>query len=355
MSHSLETELQDIVELIPATESLSEQQVLTVGKALIEASVSAELKKQLLTRWQERGEHSDEVTYLAQFFREVSTNPGLGQFSECAIDLCGTGGDKSGTFNISTATSFIVASAGVPVLKHGNRSITSKSGSADLLEALGIPLQSEPALLKKAVAKTNFVFLFAPAFHPAFKEIVPVRKALAAEGKKTVFNILGPLINPAKPNYQLMGVFSKDWVAPLAQTLTRIPLHRGLVVNSQIEEQSIDELTTVGSYTAAAAGELDESELSELKDLFSKIQGGSLSELKGGDNQQNIQILKQLLNFEAPQALLNTICLNAGAALRVCAKAATFAEGYDMAQTLLESGKTRDWLNATIDFYKNEA
>ena len=207
----------DIISKLNQGIDLSSTEAENVARAMVDSATTEADKMQILTGLAEKGESVEEVCAFARIFREMALEPCLEEYAAGAIDIVGTGGDKSCSFNISTATAFIVAASGVNVIKNGNRSITSKCGSADLIEAVGIPLQVEVRKHQEALAIRNFTFLFAPVFHPVFKSIVPIRKALASEGKRSIFNILGPLINPAQPRYQLMGVFSKEWVKPLAE------------------------------------------------------------------------------------------------------------------------------------------
>ena len=331
--------------------SLDVDDVRLAGDSLISESVSNAAKADFLIKWQQRGETVEEVATLADFFRSQARDPGLAAIAPQAIDIVGTGGDKSGTFNISTTTAIIVAAGGVPVIKHGNRSITSKTGSADLLEAIGVPLQAEDNILQDALHATNFTFLFAPAFHPAFKAIVPVRKELATKGAKTVFNILGPLINPARPGYQVMGVFSEAWVSPLAEVLTKVGVKSGVVACSKKENQIMDEMTTIAENTIRAIGEMREDELELLDELIHRVSGGELADLKGGDHETNLKIFKSILSFEANPSLLNTLCLNAGVAFKIVGKVPSFADGFDMAQDLLKGGRVSEWVQATSTFY----
>ena len=331
--------------------TLTSEAVKLAGESLISESVSNAAKAEFLVKWQQRGETAEEVAALAAFFRSQARDPGLAEFAPRAIDIVGTGGDKSGTYNISTTAAVIVATGGVPVIKHGNRSITSKTGSADLLEAIGIPLQAEDSILREALHSTNFTFLFAPAFHPAFKAIVPVRKELAVKGEKTVFNILGPLINPARPAYQLMGVFSESWVAPLAEVLTSVGVKSGIVACSKHENQVMDELTTIADNTISTIGEMGENEIELLTELIQEKSGGALVDLKGGDHETNLEIFESILSYSANSSLLNTLCLNAGVAFKIVGKVPSFAEGFDMAHDLLKGGKVSEWVRATSTFY----
>jgi len=345
--------LNDLVSILQKGEILDSNAVQSAGTSLIDESASLEAKANFLSAWQERGETAEEVALLASFFRSHSRNPGLDSFAPQAIDIVGTGGDKSGTFNISTTASIIVAAGGVPVIKHGNRSITSKTGSADLLEALGIPLQADNQILRGALEATNFTFLFAPAFHPAFKSIVPVRKSMAAQGKQSVFNILGPLINPAKPHHQLLGVYNESMVMPLSQVLNKSEVRAGIVVCSNSNGQRMDEITSIGVNTVAPVGSVSTADLDELQKLILGKFDGRLDDLKGGDFETNLAIFRSVINFKANETLLNSICLNAGVAFKLVGKARTYEEGFEFAIELLKSGKVVDWVKATSNFYSS--
>ena len=350
-----DSSLIDITRCLKSRQNLSEAEVVEAGRALISESVSGEAKRDFLLAWQEKGEQAAEVSSLAQFFREQAKDPGLQDYADHAIDIVGTGGDKAGTFNISTTASMIVAAGGVPVIKHGNRSITSKTGAADLLESIGVPLNAELALLKRSMEANNFAFLFAPGFHPAFKSIVPVRKELAAVGKKTVFNILGPLINPARPAYELMGVFSAEWVSPLAEVLTQVGLKRGLVAHSTYGGQALDEITSMGENAIAAAGAVTQAELDTLFDLIRTHNTGTLDDLKGGTPDDNLRIFEDVLAYKANPTLLNTICINAGAAFCLTQNVPSFEAGFEKAKQLLVSGAVSNWVSKTRSFFQHES
>src|SRR6185436_16178050 len=185
------------------------------------------------------------VAAFASAFRSRAVNPGVEAWAPRAIDIVGTGGDHAGGFNISSLVVLVLASTGVTVMKHGNRGITSKCGSADLLGELGVKLDAPPEKLRRALDELGFVFFFAPGYHPTFKHIGPVRKALAARGQRTVFNILGPLINPGRPAHVLLGSFSAAWVPKLADALHALGAQAGLAAHGVIAaDRGIDEMTT---------------------------------------------------------------------------------------------------------------
>ena len=234
-----------------------EQSEITIAADLLASSEPAmDDKERLLVALADKGETPSEIAAFASRFRELARNPDLDEFSKAAIDVCGTGGDKSGSFNVSTTVSFVLSAAGVPVFKHGNRSITSKCGSADLLEAIGIQLEAEPQMLRSSLEELHFAFFFAPAYHPAFKEIVPVRKRLAEKGRRTVFNVLGPLINPGRPAHQLLGVFSPDFVSIISSCLEALNLRSGLVVHGISPEGGLDELSCSGTNKVSGVGKM---------------------------------------------------------------------------------------------------
>ena len=309
-------------------------------------------KERFLLALADKGESPEEVAAFAFRFRELARDPGLGSLAKAAIDVCGTGGDKSGSFNISTFVAFTLSAGGVPVLKHGNRSITSKCGSADLLEGVGIHLTPSPATLIAAAEELNFTFFFAPDFHPAFKEIMPIRQNLASKGRRTVFNLLGPLINPARPAFQLLGVFSPNLVVPMASTLDVLGLRRGLVVHGKLKEgRGMDEISCAGNNLAAGFGELADVREENWRPESFGLPPCDESELKGGDLSDNLKILDDLLHGRAPEGLLSTIAANAGAAFYISEKAADVREGAIIAKELILGGRVRRWLQKAKEFY----
>ncbi len=333
--------------------NLTEAQSTTLADLLASAEEDPKQKADFLTLLARKGESPEEVAGLAKRYRELARNPGLEQWSGEAIDVCGTGGDKQHTFNISTTVTFIVAAAGIPVLKHGNRSITSKCGSSNLLEAIGIDIASDDAVLKRSMEELGFCFMFAPAFHPAFKEIVPVRQALAEKGQRTVFNILGPLINPAKPAFQLLGVFSKSVVNLMAATQDSLGLKAGLIAHCDLGDKGgMDEFSAAGVNVARGFGSLREVDARWFPSDMG-IDAGPLADLEGGDVETNLLILNRLLEGKAPKALEDSVVVNAAAAFFVTGRHANIAEGVEEARELLVGGSVRDKIEQAKEFYKS--
>jgi anthranilate phosphoribosyltransferase len=345
-------DLKAITVAVSEGSELDATQASAVAKALADPAVAATDKEAFLEALSKRGETPGEIEAFARTFRELARDPGLDEWAPDAIDVCGTGGDKSGTFNVSTTVAFILAAAGVPVIKHGNRSITSKSGSADLLELLGIRLDADADTLKRSMSALNFVFLFAPGYHPAFKEIVPVRKALAARGVRTIFNLLGPLLNPARPAHQIMGVFSETFVPAVAGALGGLELKAGFAVHCVGKDGgAYDELTVAGRNRAVGFGDLAKTDLSfEAGDVG--LPDGLAAELKGGEASDNVEILNNLIKGTAPAALRNTVTLNAGAAFHAVGRAASIEDGITVATDVLQSGKLGAWLEIARKFYQ---
>jgi anthranilate phosphoribosyltransferase len=313
---------------------------------------------------------------FAKTFRSLARNPHVEAWAGRAVDVCGTGGDHSGSFNVSTAAAFVVAAARVPVFKHGNRALTSKSGSADFLEKVGLPVEATDAVWRSALRELNFAFFYAPAFHPAFAHVAPARKALAAEGRRTVFNLLGPLANPGRPVHQLVGIF--DWArAPLmAASLEELGVRRGLVVHGhQVGgEAKLDELSVVCRNCAMGVGELrfldpqtlqarppaaaessfpggDRPAVEFDADKF-KLAPADPAVLAGGDATRNAQILEDLLDNRAPAGLRDTVCLNAGAALWISGRTGNLPTGVDEARRLLANGEVKNWLRRAREFFR---
>lgn len=337
-------DLAEFTDKLRAGLDLSVEEATAAAGALADSVGSMEERQAFLLALHEKGETAQEVAAFAVTFRQRARDPVLGEQATRAFDFAGTGGDKSGTANISTMASLLVASCGVPVVKHGNRSITSKCGSADLVADLGFPLDADNATLRACLEATNFTFLFAPHFHPAFAQIMPVRKALAAEGKHTVFNILGPLLNPARTPYQVMGVFARHWVEPLAAVFAEIGVKRALVAHGEPEPGgALDELSCAGVNHVAGGGELAGLQETWPPGRFG-LQTCTLDDLKGGDVNRNREILDELAAGKATQGLTETILLNAGVALWVAGQTETAEAGVDAARQQLGSGAFRDWL-----------
>jgi anthranilate phosphoribosyltransferase len=349
-------EIKKITGIVSAGADLDSDQAVAAAQLLTRLDVDASAKSDFLLALAKKGETAIEVAAFANTFRGFAIDPQVGEWADAAIDVCGTGGDGSGTFNISTAVSFVVAAAGVPVFKHGNRSITSNCGSADLMEALGIRLDAPHDVLRASLSELNFCFFFAPAFHPAFKEIMPVRRALAESGQRTIFNLLGPLINPGRPAHQLLGVFSQQWVQPLAEAMGSLGLAAGIVAHGCPEpDRALDELSCAGENFIAGFGRLG-SERGGLSPSVAGLPACDFSELKGGDVGANLATMRGLLSGApdaVPAGLRNSVLLNAGAALWIVGRANDLAEGVAQAQQVLESGATGAWLQRVNEFYRN--
>jgi anthranilate phosphoribosyltransferase len=247
------------------------------------------------------------------------------------LDTCGTGGDKKGTFNISTAVAFVASGAGITVAKHGNRSVSSKCGSADILEALGVSINMDKNKIKKCLEEIDIAFLFAPNLHPAMKHVMPARKQIAT---KTMFNILGPLINPARATNQLIGVYSPRWTGILARVLYNLGTIHVMVVHGK---DGLDEVTTTDSTVVSEshAGEFRDYEITPEDFGFKRA---DLQDLKGGSIQENARIVLDVLKGKkGPQR--DIVLLNAGCAIYVANKAKSITEGIGLAVESIDSGR----------------
>jgi anthranilate phosphoribosyltransferase len=291
----------------------------------------------LLLALRMRGETVDELTGFAMAMRErvlPVTAP------EGAIDTCGTGGDGSRTFNISTAAALVVAAAGVPVAKHGNRAMSSATGSADVLEALGIPIDLSPEQAEQALANDCFAFLFAPSYHPAMRHAGPVRREL---GVPTAFNLLGPMTNPAGVRRQVIGVADPSTASKVASVLFGLGADRALVVHGA----GVDELPLDGSgvaYDISPSGvrrrRIDSSALGLMR--------AASSELRGGDAAENARIIEAMLDG-ATGPRRDVVILNAGAALVVAGRARTLSDGVHLAAATIDGGRARVLLGRLRD------
>ena len=247
------------------------------------------------------------------------------------LEIVGTGGDGANSFNISTTSSLVIAAGGVPVAKHGNRAASSKSGAADVLEALGVKITIPPEKSAEILKKINICFLFAQNYHIAMKYVAPIRKEL---GIRTVFNILGPLSNPAGANMELMGVFDQSLVEPLAQVMMKLGVNRGMVVFGQ------DKLDEISMSAPTSVCEIKDGKFTSY--VLTPEQFGyercTKEELQGGTPQENAEITKAILEGKETGAKRHAVCLNAGAALYIAGKAASIEAGVKMAEQLIDSG-----------------
>ena len=284
-----------------------------------------------------RGETVDEISGAAQVMRDKVTKVNA---PHNAVDTCGTGGDASGTYNISTCTAFVVAGAGVPVAKHGNRSISSKSGSADVLESLGVNLNVTPDDVANCITETNLGFMFAPAHHSAMKHVGPVRQEL---GIRTIFNLLGPLANPAGTKRQVIGVFARAWVRPLAEVLNNLGSTHVWVVHGS---DGLDELTNTGPTYVA---ELKDGVINEfeVKPEDAGLDLADMADLKGGNAEENANALKAVLDG-APSAYRDVVLLNASAALIVAGLADDLNEGARLAAKSIDEGHAKAVLDKLV-------
>jgi anthranilate phosphoribosyltransferase len=345
------SELVELTRRLDARQDISTAEVAVAARALASPETGDETKAAFLTALSAKGETATEVASFAREFRAVAIDPGVGEWAPQAIDIVGTGGDHAGGFNISSLVVLTLASAGVPVMKHGNRGITSKCGSADLLAALGVNLEASHEKLRGALRELGYVFFFAPAYHPTFKHIGPVRKALAAKGQRTIFNILGPLINPGRPAHVILGVFSEAWVPRLAEALDVLGTSAGLAAHGILGEgRGIDELTTATPNRVRGAGRLR-----DIDGVWNAAEHGfapaNFDDLKGGDLEQNLAITEAILAGKGPAGLVDTIVFNAATAMWVCGRTASVAEGVGRARELLLGGAVKAKIAATREFY----
>jgi anthranilate phosphoribosyltransferase len=332
---------------------LTAAEVEHAAAALAGQEETDEAKATFLSALARRGETPGEVAAFATSFRSRAIDPGVGAWSDRAIDIVGTGGDHAGGFNVSSLVVLVLASAGVPVMKHGNRGITSKCGSADLLSALGVNLEAPRELLPRALSELGYVFFFAPAYHPTFKHIGPVRKALAARGERTVFNILGPLINPGRPAHVLLGSFSAAAVPKLADALQTLGTRSGLAAHGVIEPgRGIDELTTATVNRVRGFGSRRAIDGEWQAGDFG-LERGPFSDLIGGDLATNLAIVDALLAGSAPAGLVDTIVLNAAVALWITGRVAEVRDGLEPARDLLLGGAVKRKIAATREFYRS--
>ena len=343
--------LAELTHSLTGGRNLAPTEVEHAAAALAATEETDDAKAAFLSALAKKGETPAEVAAFAASFRARAINPGVEAWAPRAIDIVGTGGDHAGGFNISSLVVLVLASAGVTVMKHGNRGITSKCGSADLLAALGVNLEASPDKIRGALDALGFAFFFAPAYHPTFKHIAPVRKALAARGQRTVFNILGPLINPGRPAHLLLGVFAEAWVEKLAAALDTLGAQTGVAAHGVIAPgRGIDELTTASVNRVRGFGGRREVDGQWRAEDFG-LTPARFDDLLGGDLAANLAIVDALLAGRGPAGLVDTIVLNAAVAMWIVGQTAGVRDGLAPARDLLLGGAVKKKIAATREFY----
>ena len=325
-------------------ENLTEEEAAGLMCLLTDESLAPAMSAALLVALRAKGETAEEVRGLAKAMqslaRETRAPDGLR-----AVDIVGTGGDESGSLNISTGTALLTAGCGIPVIKHGNRSVSSRSGSADVLEAMGVPMPEDPDTAMACLSRCGFTFLFAPFFHPAMKAIAPVRGAMAV---RTVFNILGPLTNPARPPFHLIGAFNLPTARLMADTLAGMDMERAFVVHG---EPGWDEATPVGPFTLfdVQPGAVTETQR-DPRDYG--IPRCTADDLSGGDAGANAAALEAVLTGHDSGPHRDVLLLGAGLALELTGEVNGLAQGVDRARVALASGDAAEVLQKLRDFRK---
>lgn len=333
-------EFTNYLEKISNLVDLHPEEAKSAIQSILDGKVSDSEVAAFLMGMRAKGETVDELTAFVEVMRDAAVTVEVN--TKGAVDLCGTGGDKSGTFNISTAAMFAVAGAGVPVLKHGNRSVSSKSGSYDVLEELGAVPNLNKEQSEKLFDETGMVFMFAPNFHPAMKHVMPARRAMKL---RTFFNMLGPLLNPAAVENQVVGAFSKDAAGKMAQILSNLNTKSAYTLNAH---DGLDEVTLTGQ--------------SEIFELKSHLSNGSITfdpasleyekvesnELLGGDAKVNAGIIKNIVKGDSTDAQRNIVTLNAAFAIHAAGAAETLTEANKMAIKSVETGEAERKLKSFI-------
>lgn len=339
--------LESFTQQLAAAQSLSPEQARASVESLTDETISAQAKADFLIALARKGETPAEIAAFAAALREKSVPPPLDAETRAReiLDIVGTGGDRLNTFNISTTAAILCAAAGVTVAKHGNRAVTSSVGSADVIEALGIKVNLSPADAARELKEKNFAFFFAPNFHPAFKHVSAARKLCAERGQRTIFNILGPLLNPARPSASLVGVPRPELCEPMAHALQLLGGRRGMVVSGEIGNRKaesgsfLDELSTLGPTHLAEFYHERGFTKSVLSPENFPLQPATLADLHGGDRLVNAEIIRRILRGDERGPKRDAVLLNAGAGLFVAGKVKSLAEGWELAGETIDGGK----------------
>lgn len=344
--------MREIEQQLQEGKDLSTTQVKTVAAFLLDANPEPETKVAVLRALAKKGETPEEIATFVNEFLAQAVDPQINpaNLPGPMLDVVGTGGDKLNLFNVSSTAMFILSAGGVSVVKHGNRGITGKSGGADVLETMGVKINLPPADLARSVQEVGFGFIFAPLYHPAFKAVAEARKRLAAEGQRSIFNLLGPLLNPARPDYQLVGVFEEKLVPVFADILKHLGRKAAWVVHGTTDDgRGMDELSTIGHNKVACLTD-DKIEMLTLKPEDYGFAKAILADLAGGEATENAEILEGILAGRLKGAKRDLAVFNAAAGFVITGKAKHLIEGRALAEDLINRGAAHAKLRAVIDW-----
>lgn len=336
--------LTDLLHKLTRHEDLTAEQAAGAMDLVMTGQATPAQLAGLLVGLSMKGERPEEIVGLARTMRAhaVPLPHGLGE----VFDTCGTGGDRAGTINVSTAAALVLAGAGVRVAKHGNRSVSSRCGSADVFEALGVGITAPPVVVERSLARAGVAFLFAPAFHPAMKHAAPTRKEL---GLRTAFNLLGPLTNPAGPRRQIVGVPRPELTELVARALLMLGSERVWVVHGA---DGLDEISTTG-YTKVSEGHDGTVRTFHVHPGDFGLRKTTLASIAGGDARTNAKILVEMLGGQ-PGPVRDIVLLNAGAGLFVAGRAGSVREGIALAAAAIDNGRARSALDALVQVTTEE-
>ena len=348
MEHSTQTDFSLLLQQLLSQQSLSQAQASELMQGWLQENIPPVLSGAILAAIQAKGVSATELAGMAQVLKSQSLQQDELQYDYPVIDTCGTGGDGASTFNISTAVAFVAAAAGVKVAKHGNRSASSKVGSADVLEYLGVDLNAPAAKAKAAVEEIGITFLFARGWHPAMKSVAPLRSTLKI---RTVFNLLGPLVNPLCPTGQVIGVYDRVFLNSMAEALNILKTPKAIVLHGR------EKLDEAGLGDATDLTMLDQGKVtpSLVNPQALGLKPAPLSELKGGEVTENAAILTNVLQGKGTTAQKNAVALNASMALQV-GEVVPFGDhlqGVNMAQDIINSGTAWSKLEELVQFLKS--
>lgn len=334
--------IKELIKKITEKKNLSKEEVLFLFQEIMDGKLTDAQLGAVLIGLKMKGETVDEISAAATVMRDKAIKVNVKDKSKL-VDTCGTGGDSIGTFNVSTISAFVVAASGAKVAKHGNRSVSSKCGSADLMESLGVKIDMPPEKVERCIDEVGLGFLFAPIFHPAMKNVVRQRREI---GVRTIFNILGPLSNPADAPYQLMGVYDKDLVEPIAKVLVKLGIKRAFVVHGL---EGLDEVSLTAE-TLVAQVEGEDIKVYTVKPEDFGLKRVSIEDLKGGDIIENKEIALNILTGKDYSPKTDFVALNSGFALKVAGVVSSIKEGIELAKESIYSKKAYEVLERLRNF-----